>query len=89
MLQNYLSAHKQFLQQKICLKDQKLHLVEFLHNSLQPLLNIRQKLSQLPFPELTMSVLHCDSRCFRLSCFSKVAGLGLIEDAIAHDVLSP
>ena len=34
-----------------------------------------------------MSVLNSDSHYFRLSCLSKVAGLGLIEDARANDVL--
>ena len=43
----YLSAHKQFSQQKIFLKAQKFHLAgqQLPHNSLQTLLNIRQKLS--------------------------------------------
>ena len=83
-----LSNHNQFSQQKICPKAQKLHLAEQLlpHNSLQPLFNIRQKLGQLDCWQLTMSVLHCDFHCFRLSCLSKIAGLRLIEDARAHDV---
>ena len=49
---------QKFSQQKMCLKAQKLHLAEqqLPHNSLQPLLNIRQKLSQLDCWQLTFSV---------------------------------
>ena len=82
---------QQFSQRKICIKAQKLHLAEqqLPHNSLQPLLNIRQELIQLDYGQLTMSVLLCDSHCcFRLSCLSKIAGLGLIEVAREHHMLS-
>ena len=89
-ISKYLSAHKQFSQQNICLKAQKSHLAEqqLPHNSLQPLLNIRQELIQLDCWQLTISVLHCDSHCFRLSCLSKIAGLGLIEVEREHHMLS-
>ena len=45
----YLSPHKQFSQQNICLKAQNLHLAEqqLPHKSLQPLLNIRKEFIQL------------------------------------------